>query len=137
MELTQEQKELIDNKRKQALEKLQKKRKIPRTSEHSSSITIPSSSPHQPVTEPTTTDGTSPSAFAAPPDKSKPTLSKSKIKYYDYNLTNMVDSKGGFLVEDAERINSIIGEKEKDGPSAPKFDPRKLVKQLGVSIILI
>ena len=69
---------------------------------------------------------TSPTGPKAGP---KPLKRDSRLgKYFDYDLSKMVNSKGGFLVEDGKEIDENLQRKEKERErqrAQQNIDPRK------------
>ncbi|KAF7339927.1 DNA repair protein RAD14 [Mycena venus] len=58
---------------------------------------------------------TSNSPTAPGPSKSKPLNRDSRLgKYFDYDLSKMVNSKGGFLIEDDKEVDDDVLRKEKE-----------------------
>jgi len=61
----------------------------------------------------------------------KPLKRDSRLgKYFDYDLSKMVNSKGGFLVEDGKEINEDDRRKEKERErqrAQQNMDPRKVL----------
>ncbi|KAJ7293259.1 thioesterase-like superfamily-domain-containing protein [Mycena rebaudengoi] len=61
------------------------------------------------------TPATSNSPTAPGPSKSKPLQRDSRLgKYFDYDLSKMVNSKGGFLIEDGKEVDEDTLRKEKE-----------------------
>jgi DNA-repair protein complementing XP-A cells len=51
-------------------------------------------------------------------------------KYFDYDLSKMVNSKGGFLVEDDKEVDDVLKAKERERErqrAVQNLDPRMLV----------
>jgi DNA-repair protein complementing XP-A cells len=57
--------------------------------------------------------------------------------YFEYDLSKMVNSKGGFLVEDGKEIDEDSRRKEKERElqrAMQNLDPRAFIDQFEVSI---
>ncbi|ORX97931.1 DNA repair protein [Basidiobolus meristosporus CBS 931.73] len=82
----------------------------------------------QSATNPTTTENKplppSSESTQATAEKPKKALKRNN-PYYEYDLTNMVDTRGGFLVDE---------EAEEEGSKKKKYEPPKLINDLALSI---
>ncbi|KAK9727626.1 DNA repair protein rad14 [Basidiobolus ranarum] len=69
-----------------------------------------------------------PKQIPTDPTESSPEKSKRPLKrnnpYYEYDLSNMVDTRGGFLVD----------EEEEEGSKKKKYEPPKLIPELDLSL---
>jgi len=80
--------------------------------EELSASTVPNSNNKRPLS---VIPATSNSPTAPGPSKSKPLNRDSRLgKYFDYDLSKMVNSKGGFLIEDGKEVDEDMLRKEKE-----------------------
>jgi DNA-repair protein complementing XP-A cells len=67
----------------------------------------------------------------APEASGKPLRRDSRLgKYFEYDLSKMVNSKGGFLLEDGQEIDDNVRRKEKERErqrAMKNLEPRKLL----------
>jgi DNA-repair protein complementing XP-A cells len=82
---------------------------------------------------------TSNSPTAPGPSKSKPLGRDSRLgKYFDYDLSKMVNSKGGFLVEDDKEVDEDLLRKEKEREREriqKNMEPRTFPLQTSLSLL--
>lgn len=80
------------------------------------------------------TSATSNSPTAPQASSSKPLKRDSRLgKYFDYDLSKMVNSKGGFLLEDGKEVDEDVRRKEKEREkqrAMQNLEPRKLQSRL-------
>jgi len=82
-----------------------------REQEASTSTSVPNSNNKRPIGV-TAANSTSPTA---PGKKARPLARDSRLgNYFDYDLSKMVNSKGGFLVEDGKEVDEELIRKEKE-----------------------
>ncbi|KAJ6574785.1 thioesterase-like superfamily-domain-containing protein [Mycena capillaripes] len=79
--------------------------------EEASASSVPNANNKRPLS---VVPATSNSPTAPGPSKSKPLNRDSRLgKYFDYDLSKMVNSKGGFLIEDGKEVDEELLRKEK------------------------
>jgi DNA-repair protein complementing XP-A cells len=80
--------------------------------EEASASTVPNANNKRPIG---VVPATSNSPTAPGPSKDRPLNRDSRLgKYFDYDLSKMVNSKGGFLIEDGKEIDEDMLRKEKE-----------------------
>lgn len=75
------------------------------------------------------------------PTAPKPLKRDSRLgKYFDYDLSKMVNSKGGFLVEDGKEVDEDLRAKERERErqrAKQNLEPRKSYFFLSVEVLMI
>ncbi|KAJ7130040.1 XPA protein C-terminus-domain-containing protein [Mycena crocata] len=94
------------------INRLKAKAKQRQHEEETSASNVPNSNNKRPLS---VVPATSNSPTAPGPSKSKPLNRDSRLgKYFDYDLSKMVNSKGGFLIEDGTEVDEDMLRKEKE-----------------------
>ncbi|KAJ7666441.1 XPA protein C-terminus-domain-containing protein [Mycena rosella] len=106
LQLTPEQVKQVE------INRLKAKAKQRQREEEISASSTPNSNNKRPIG---VVPATSNSPTAPGPSKSKPLNRDSRLgKYFDYDLSKMVNSKGGFLIEDGKEVDEDMLRKEKE-----------------------
>lgn len=126
VDLTPEQVKRIELNRLKAKAKLREREAA--KAESSSSATTRNANNKRPL-QVTPADSTSPTAPSKKASKEAPLKRDSRFmgNYFEYDLSKMVNSKGGYLVEDlsaADERTKRLEKERADQRNARKFDPR-------------